>query len=160
MEFQESGNNQSAKVSNHLNSSMSSLELGLEPLKSSVLIESVGCRVLKTNQKTKSASFMEPVGLKTLLSCSCFLHAKAVKSPSGACRILQMVNKQTLSASRRGSDPSQRPLTHLCTLPPIRPDRSILAIPEVPGHGDICVRCLSVFHSFVTGDENYLWLHS
>lgn len=67
-----------------------------------------------------------------------------------------MVNTQTLSASRRGSDLSQRPLTHLYTLPPIRPDQSILAIPKEPSHGDICVCCLWVAStSFVTRYEIY-----
>lgn len=38
VEFQESGNNRSAKVSNHLNSTRSSLEL-LQPLKVSILFD-------------------------------------------------------------------------------------------------------------------------
>lgn len=70
--------------------------------------------------------------------------------PTGACSFqelyvaLQMVKTLTLSASRRGADPSQKLLTHLSTLPPISPDQSILAIPEELGHGDICVCCLCV----------------
>lgn len=88
---------------------------------------------------------------------------KRCKIPCGACSFqqlsvaLQMVNTQTLSASRRGSDLSQRLLTHLYTLPPIKPDQSILAIPEGSGHGDICVWCLTVS---VFCDIIYLWFHS
>lgn len=120
----------------------------------------------KINLK-KSASVTESAGLKkTMLSCYCFLHGKNVKPPAGPCKIqqlyaaLQMVDTQTLSASRRASDPSQRPLTRLCTSPPIGPDRSIPAVPQEAGRGSVCSRRLSVSHSSVTWDENELWLHS
>lgn len=90
------------------------------------------------------------------MSQHCFQGGAAINSPTGVCSFqqlcatLQMANTQNLSASTHESDPSPRPLTHLPTLPPIRPDQSILTIPEellLWRHLPIVLE----FHSFLKG---------